>query len=83
MEGRYSNRDFTSIDLEEKRSQSLDDDKTEGLSVERQASGSLLENEKITFSWSNLSVSLQRNNKRYFRPHLFFFYFYFIFPISG
>ena len=64
MEGRYSNRDFTSINLEERGSHSSDDDRNRASPVERQASGTLLENEKITFSWSNLTVSLQRNKSR-------------------
>ena len=48
MEGRYSNRDFTSVELEEKRSQSSDDKERE-ISVQRQASGTLLEHEKTSY----------------------------------
>ena len=72
MEGRYSNRDFTSIDLEENGSQS--DDKNRDLSVQRQQSGKLLENEEITFSWSHLSVRLPRNEKRYYYGQAFRFF---------
>ena len=76
MEGRFSSRDFESVDLE--KSPSRDDaelsvrifsffifSKYLSSPLQRQYSEALQEDEKISFSWSNLTVSVPRRSSRY------------------